>query len=553
MISLGAYIDSFPVPAFITTDDDVIIQLNSQFTKSIKTVESNHINQIFEYIEMYEEGAFMSAVIEKRQFLFLRQKINDNFLYIGKETAFLQELNQKVIELKRLNRELDSIINSSYDGIYITDNKGVTLKTNDAIERITGIPKEYYIGKTVDKLMKRGILKNSVTPKVLKQRRTVSVVQNNYQNKETLITGSPVMNEKGDIEKVITNIRDLSELNNLLDELNAVQKRSDEYERELKKLKGYSNQGIIIESQTMTELYEMADRIADFDATVLILGETGVGKDVLARYIYRSGKRAEKGEFIKVNCGAIPPELLESELFGYEGGAFTGATKKGKPGMFELADNGVIFLDEIGELPLKMQVKLLQVIQDGMVQRVGATKSKKVDVRIIAATNRNLREMIKEGTFREDLFYRLNVIPFTIPPLRERRDDILALLQFFLDKINNKYGLDKVLTDELKGFLYDWEWEGNVREMANLMERLVLTTSSSKISIEHLPPEYRNDEQDMQINDIIPLNQAAELAEKQVISLAVQRYKSTYQIAEALQTSQPTIVRKMKKYRIEMK
>ncbi|SEB14633.1 PAS domain S-box-containing protein [Thalassobacillus cyri] len=553
MISLGASIDYFPVPAFITRDDNVIIKLNSQFSKTIKTVGNKHINQFFDHIDMYEEGAFMSAVLEERQFLFLRQKINDNFLYIGKETAFLQELNQKVIELERLNRELDSIINSSYDGIYITDNKGVTLKTNDAIERITGIPKEYYIGKTVDKLMKRGILKNSVTPKVLKQRRTVSVVQNNYQNKETLITGSPVMNEKGDIEKVITNIRDLSELNSLLDELNEVQKRSDEYERELKKLKGFSDQGIIVESQTMTELYEMAERIADFDATVLILGETGVGKDVLARYIYRSGLRSEKGEFIKVNCGAIPPELLESELFGYEGGAFTGANKKGKPGMFELADNGVIFLDEVGELPLKMQVKLLQVIQDGMLQRVGATKSKKVDVRIIAATNRNLREMIKEGTFREDLFYRLNVIPFTIPPLRERRDDILALLQFFLDKTNNKYGLNKVLTDELKRFLYDWEWEGNVREMANLMERLVLTTSSSKISIEHLPPEYRNDEQDMKITDIIPLNQAAELAEKQVISLAAQRYKSTYQIAEALQTSQPTIVRKMKKYRIEIK
>ncbi len=553
LLSIESSIELIPFPAFITKMDGTISLVNHSFKEAINSVNYFSIHHLFDDIDIQGDGAFMLARRNQRHFLFLRNTIDGNIHYIGREGKHFQELQQQVSELKKLNRELDSIIDSSYDGIYITDNKGITLKTNAAIERITGIPKEYYIGKNVDRLMERGILKDSVTPKVLKQKRPVSVVQENYRGKETLITGNPVLNENGDIEKVITNIRDLSDLNRLLTELSEAKKRNNEYEKELKKLKGYTDQELIIESQPLKEIYEMAERIADFDATVLILGETGVGKDVLARFIYRNSKRSEKGEFVKVNCGAIPPDLLESELFGYEAGAFTGANKKGKPGLFEVADKGILFLDEIGELPKNLQVKLLQVIQDGHTQRVGATKAKKVNVRIIAATNRDLQGMIQDGEFREDLFYRLNVIPITIPPLRERRDDILPLLQFFLELTNRKYGLDKEMDERLKSFLYELDWSGNVREMSNLIERLVLTTSSKGISIDHLPEEIGKKNQKIRISEIIPLKEAAEIAEKKLLELASKRYETTYEIAKALQTSQPTIVRKLKKYNMEIK
>ncbi len=539
-----ATISQLPFPAFISKNG-IIFSTNDAFRSIIQDAEEVPFTEIFDSIE--EHDTFTIIRYKDKRMLFITEQQDQYVYYIGKENAHLSNLEKQVIELENLNRELDSIIDNSYDGIYITDNKGITLKTNTAIERLTGIPKEYYIGKNVDRLVNRGILKDSVTKKVLKQRRTVSVVQDNFEGKETLITGSPIFNNKGEIEKVITNIRDLSELNKLISELNNVQKKNAEYEKELELLKGYSNSGIIIESEVMKELYETANRIALYDATVLILGETGVGKDVLARFIYSKSKRASTGDFIKVNCGAIPQELIESELFGYEGGAFTGANRNGKPGMFEMADNGVLFLDEVGELPMKTQVKLLQVIQDHTIQRVGATKLKKVNVRIIAATNRNLRQMVTDQEFREDLFYRINVIPLSIPPLRERRDDILPLVQFFLNRTNTKYALNKRLKDDLKNSLYELDWKGNVREMANLIERLILTTSGQAISHFHLPDDYKKKSATPQVQS---LKEAVELTERSVLEDAYSKYKSTYEISRVLNTSQPTIVRKLRKYQI---
>ncbi len=540
----SSIISQLPFPAFISKRG-IIFCTNDSFRSIIKESEGEPIELVFDNLEEHE--TYTLARFKDKRMLFLTEQEHPYVYYIGTENSHFSDLEKQVTELENLNRELDSIIDNSYDGIYITDNEGITLKTNTAIERLTGIPKEYYIGKNVDRLVNRGILRDSVTKKVLKQRKTVSVVQDNFEGKETLITGSPIYNKKGDIEKVITNIRDLSELNKLIFELNSVQKKNAEYAKELEQLKGYSNSGIIIESEAMKELYETASRIANFDATVLILGETGVGKDVLARFIYSKSKRASNGDFIKINCGAIPQELIESELFGYEGGAFTGANRNGKPGMFELADDGVLFLDEVGELPLKTQVKLLQVIQDNTIQRVGATKHKKVNVRIIAATNRNLLQMVTNHEFREDLFYRLNVIPFSIPPLRERRDDILPLIQFFLNRTNIKYNLDKYLKSDLKNSLYELNWKGNVREMANLIERIVLTTSERAISHDHLPAEYKKKSSTPQVQS---LKEAVENTERSVLEDAYLKYNSTYEISRILNTSQPTIVRKLKKYQI---
>lgn len=543
-------------PALVVDSANRIKGWGNYFNQLLSQDGNHTLTEQFDEWQFLDNKRLVAARLHDKRYLFLlmKQMDADNILYIGRETEFLDDLLIDAHETDKLNRALDAIIENSYDGIYITDQDGITLYTNSAIERITGIPKEYYIGKSVDQLIKRGILNASVTHKVVKLRRTVSVVQDNFAGKETLITGSPVFNAEGEIEQVVTNIRDLSDLNELMHELTKANELNNQYKQEIEKLRKItSKDGVVFVSDKMKMIYEIAERISDIDATVLILGETGVGKDVLARNIYNRSIRSKKGDFIKINCGAIPADLLESELFGYEGGAFTGANQKGKPGMFELAESGILFLDEVGELPLQLQVKLLRALQEREIQRIGGTKPKKIDVRIIAATNRNLSEMVKSGDFREDLFYRLNVIPITIPPLRERREDILALTDLFLTKANEQYKFSKEIDSRLKEYFYQHDWPGNVRELINIVERLVVLTDNRILSINDLPEEYQPENRNQpNLNATLTLKEAVERAEKEILTKAAQTYQTTYEIAEALDSSQATIVRKLKKYRLKV-
>ena len=541
-----------------TTDDQQILTMNEESRRLLGAEkESWKIQDCFDQWKVCQES-LIQASLNGIEMIFIKQLKPDGMhAYAGIISEELTDLMVKVREMERLNRHLDAIIENSYDGIYITDRNGVTLRTNSAIERITNIPKEYYINKRTADLVKRGILEDSVTNKVLEKKRTVSVMQLNYLGRETLLTGNPVFNEDGEIESVVTNIRDLSDLNQLQQALREANELNKDYQKEIERLRDHLAQMgdmTIIKSEQMVKIYEMAARIANADATVILYGETGVGKDVLAKYMYHRSERSKSGKYIKINCGALPSELLESELFGYAGGAFTGANKNGKPGLFELADNGVLFLDEVGEMPMALQVKLLRVLQDKEIQRVGGTASKKVNVRIIAATNRNLKKMVEEGEFREDLFYRLNVIPITIPPLRERREEILPLADLYLRQCNEKYGMYKQLDKELKTFLYQHDWSGNIRELANLIERITLLHLEDTLGIEHLPSDYQPQDPIDQPGDraILSLKEEAERAERKALMLAAEQFDSTYEIAEALQTSQPTVVRKLKKYKIEL-
>lgn len=553
------FIQLIPFPAVITNRNHLIECYNARFSEQFKHAAAGvDLQKFFQDWEMVGED-IVTVKWNNDQYILIYQDIvfesQDLRCYILANGSHIKLLQEKIHKLNNLNHELDAIIENSFDAIYITDREGTTIKTNSAIERITGIPKQYYLGKNSKDLVKRGILKESVTFKVLKERKTVSLIQNNFAGKETLMTGTPIFNEEGEIEIVITNIRNLSELNQLHTELNKALELNDQYRKELERLKTRTRQDpdVIVQSKLMLDIYDTADRIADFDATILILGETGVGKDVLARRIYCSSQRHEKGEFIKINCGAIPLDLLESELFGYEAGAFTGANKSGKPGMFELADKGVLFLDEVGELPLVLQVKLLRALQEKQIQRIGATKSKNVDVRLVAATNRDLKEMVKKGEFREDLFYRLNVIPISVPPLRNRKEDILPLIQYFLNVFNHKYGISREFDRSLKEFFYHYEWPGNVRELSNLVERLVLTVPSKEVTVKDLPMEYQLEYGEHQIaafDDDVTLKDAIETVERDLLTNAVEKYDSTYKIAEKLGTSQATIVRKLKKYNL---
>lgn len=537
-----------------------VIATSEYFSADMKKdILNKPIKEIFDVWQAKQGGKLIHAQLNSKRYIFLKEKSDDDrIFYMGISSRELEKKLNELEELKRLNRHLDAVIENSYDGIYITDREGITTRTNSAIERITGIPKDYYLNKNVNDLIERGILENSVTHKVIEKKRSVSLVQPNFAGKETLLTGNPVFNEQGEVESVVTNIRDLSDLNSLQNALSKANQLNERYQEEIERLKKtkLSIDGkTVVENEQMRIIYDTAKRIVNISATVLILGETGVGKDVLAKYIYNESERRRSGKFIKVNCGAIPPNLLESELFGYEGGAFTGASKNGKPGMFELADKGVLFLDEIGEMPLELQVKLLRVIQEREIQRVGGTSTKKIDVRLIAATNRNLKEMVQEGNFREDLYYRLNVVPIHIPPLRERKEEIHTLMKMFLKDINEKYGMKKEMNRELTAFFYRHDWPGNIRELSNLLEQIVLLNSEDELELQHLPLEYKKDINFsyIEIAEETTLKNAVETAEEDILKRTAKKYRTTYDLAKALDTSQPTIVRKLKKYNIILK
>lgn len=317
--------------------------------------------------------------------------------------------------------------------------------------------------------------------------------------------------------------------------------------------KSPASKQFVVHSSRMKELVKIATRIARVDSTVLIQGESGVGKELIADVIHVNSNR-KKGPLIKINCGAIPENLLESEFFGYEPGAFSGASKNGKIGLFELAAGGILFLDEIGDMPLSLQVKLLRVLQDKEITRVGGIKKLAIDIRILTGTNRNLSEMIINRQFRQDLFYRLNVVPIRVPALRERREDIPVLANYFMEYFNNKYrtsNINKRLDPEVVACFMEHDWPGNVRELENLIERLVVTTAHDRILVDDLPfwlnRSHYNADLDL---ESISLRCAVEDTERKILENAFSRCKSTYEVARALDVNQSTVVRKAAKYGI---
>ena len=461
-----------------------------------------------------------------------------------------EELNEE----KDLNRELEAIIESSYDGFYITDGEGYTLRINEAYKRITGLTDDV-IGEHMQDLQDRGVVSKSVTLIVLEKKEAVTIMQKIKNEKDVIVTGNPVFDKDGNIIRVVTNVRDITELNNLKQELKETKELSSKYYQELTELRSQQLKGqeIIYKSKEMDRVLESALRVSKFESTVLVSGESGVGKELIAKFIHKSSLNKE-GPYIKVNCGAIPENLLESELFGYKEGSFTGAKKEGKKGKFELAENGTLFLDEIGELPLNLQVKLLRAIQEKEITPIGGEETIPVNVRIIAATNRKLEEMVKKGDFREDLYYRLNVVPIDIPSLRERKNDIPVLIQKFIAELSKNYDLKKSVSTEALHVLMDYNWPGNVRELKNLIERLFIMVKDEKIKVKHLPSHIagEHEENSVKVKGIMPLKEAVENVEKDLIEKALTEYGSTRKAGEKLGVHASTIVRKKQKYKIDV-
>ena len=476
-------------------------------------------------------------------------------LAIFQDITELEKISFELASVQQLNRELDAIIESSFDGVMITDHEGRGIRINQALARWTGLDASHFEGKFIDNLFATGIFKNEpITVRALREGRIVTSVQNISTGKEVLVTGNPIFDDDGNVVRVVTNVRDLTELNRLNKELNESKLLASRYQTELSQLiiERLSKDAIIAKSPGMVEIFNLAVRAAQTDATVLILGESGVGKEVLARVIHNASSRANAGTFVQINCGAIPENLLESELFGYEPGAFTGANREGKPGMFEIADRGTLLLDEIGDLSINLQVKLLRVLQEQEIYRIGGTKPIKLDVRIIAATNQNIWERVQEGTFREDLFYRLNVLPMEVPPLRERKEDILPLALNFIQLYNEKYGVEKRLDPKALPVLESYGWAGNVRQLQNVLERLLVITDGEMIEAgqvqEQLTKFGNRFQSPITVNQLVPIQEAKELLEKKLISMAFDSYPSVRKAAEALGLDHSNILRKAAKY-----
>jgi transcriptional regulator with PAS, ATPase and Fis domain len=306
--------------------------------------------------------------------------------------------------------------------------------------------------------------------------------------------------------------------------------------------------GLLAESPAMKRIMDVVERIKDTDSTVLISGESGVGKSVLAKYIHTRSRRA-RAPFVEINCGAIPEQLLESELFGYNSGAFTGASSTGKEGLAEMAANGTLLLDEISELPFSLQVKLLNLIQEKRILRIGAKKPIRVDVRIIAASNKDLGELVEKGLFRADLFYRLNVIPIYIPPLRERREDIAPAVALFAEKFQKKYKKQIICSKDFTEKMQNRNWNGNIRELENAIERMVLMSEDGVLSPMIMDSEDEHTTADR--NDFSNLKEFMESQERRIVRAAYERGGSSYKVAEALGISQTSAHRKLRKHLLE--
>jgi PAS domain S-box-containing protein len=474
---------------------------------------------------------------------------------VFQDISDLEKISTELSTYKELANELDTIIDSSYDGISMTDGTGKLLRVNSSWEKITGLRANEVIGRNMADLEKEGYISPAVPLLVLKHRGVVTKPSRVLSSgRDVLVTGTPIFDENGKITLVVTNVRDMTDLNRLNEQLEKSKKLAKEYYSKLTRLRmEMDNCGeIVAVSKQMRDVLALAFRVARVDAPILIQGETGVGKEVVARLIHSKSHRSEKGPFVKIDCGAIPENLLESELFGYEKGAFTGARDQGKRGRFETAEGGTLFLDEIEALSMNLQVKLLTAVQDLEIVPIGGSNPKKINTRIIAASNKDLRQMVRDNAFREDLFFRLNVVPIYIAPLRERKDDILPLVNAYLQKCNAKYERKKRLSRPVMDLLQEYQWAGNVRELANLIEQLVVVTYEDEIMPEDLPRYIRSAAKtnlsDFHLHNNSSLKEAVLDFQTHLIQEAVNRYGSARKAAHVLKVDPSTLTRKMKRF-----
>lgn len=506
-----------------------------------------------EKISFYQQQTLASALDTEVNTINLSDQLKTACYYPVERAVIDQEGNIKGVLSKNdiiraMFKELTGLkfcFEKMSDGIVYINNENQIVFCNGEFVSLTGEKTKKIMGASIDTV---AFLHKDLVKEVFEKgetRNTVTRIMGNFFN----CSYYPVMflnNVEWVMGVMSSELSDQTAKYLFID--NTYDDRGNEHEA--------SNSGVVCESQVMKKVFALSKKAASVDATVLISGETGVGKEVIASYIHSQSNRAHNA-FIQINCGAIPENLLESELFGYEKGAFTGANREGKRGLFEAAENGTILLDEISEMPMELQVKLLRVLQHGELFRVGSIKPKKIDVRIIATTNKDLRIMIEQGKFREDLYYRLHVIPIQISPLRERLDDIRPLAEYFLRQFNANYFVKKEFSPEIFPYLNNYKWPGNVRELQNLIEQMVIMSETNFVTLEDLPEFIkrnipRKDKISISIGELISLKEANIILEKSLLTEAVGRSTSIRQAAKSLGVDHSTMLRKLNKYNMSV-
>lgn len=459
-----------------------------------------------------------------------------------------QEKDLALSKARRL--DIDALSDAIGNGIYVLDRDGKIIHANDYYCTLTGLWQNEYLNLPAKMVLDKYFFNTrAVSLEALKtHKKATGIGRSKRTNKDLLVTAIPVVNKKRDeVTEVITVLRDITELVQLEKQLKSNLEKTELYKEELNYYRSLEQEEhtIIGRSDGMEKLKNLIPQVAPVDSTLLLFGETGVGKEVIAKEIHRRSNRRNK-PYIKVNCAAIPASLLESELFGYEKGAFTGAQNKRKLGMFEMANHGTILLDEIGELSLDLQPKLLRVLQDRELYRVGGNDPVKLDIRVIASTNRDLKEEVDEGNFRTDLYYRLCVIPLHVPPLRERKDDIPLLAQHFLSKLNRVYRMGKSFSTGAMDIFKQYEWPGNVRELENLVERLMVISKENIIDEGEVSSIIGGSFMGSIIvnsSDGI-LKTSIDKFEKNLIEKTLKETGSSYKAAKVLGITQSTVIRK---------
>jgi PAS domain S-box-containing protein len=429
---------------------------------------------------------------------------------------------------------LKIVFDNVANGIYIVDGKGVTVRVNKTFEEMSGFSNAELVGRSLyDMVGPNNLFSGSASLLVIEKKAPATATYSTKTGRKLLVKGVPIFDKRGELRYIINTIWDLT-----------VVQYSKKIDADTARSQMLIEEDIITCSPNMNDVIDLALRVAGTDSTILLTGESGVGKSLLAKVIHRASERKNQ-TLLQINCAAIPESLLEAELFGYESGAFTGADRKGKTGLLEQANGGTVFLDEITEVPLHLQSKLLGVIQDKAFYKIGGRKECSVDVRIIAATNRDLSVQVALGRFREDLYYRLNVVPVKIPPLRERREDIPPLIRYFTDHYNRRYNSYRRFSDSLVEQMTEMSWRGNIRELENVVERMIVTSTSNEInSLGSIGRDLASNEAESK-----PFSKLLQDHEDTLLLQAWKEHGTTRKIAAHLGLSQSTVTRKLKKLR----
>ncbi|WP_138207942.1 sigma 54-interacting transcriptional regulator [Haloimpatiens lingqiaonensis] len=549
-------IDNIPVGIIVIDSNCHIVKINEY---ALNLIDSSEKKVYGKYIKDIIPTSELPSVLKDRIHQIGQiQHINNNITIsnrapiLGKNNEILGAISvfqdiSEVIGIQELNEKFIKILEASHDLICFVDEHRKISYLNPAYEKHFNINKNFILGMDL-----MDISPNGLRIKVFNTKEKLEKFFHRKDNQEIVSTIEPIFIDDK-FKGIISISKPINEMKELVSKLERSQEELNYYRDEIRRhsLLNFSFKEIIGNSGSLREVLYIAQKASDSTSTVLIRGESGTGKELIAKAIHYNSPR-KNNTLVRVNCAAIPENLLESELFGYEKGAFTGATNS-KPGKFNLADKGTIFLDEIGDMPISMQAKLLRVLQDMEFESVGGLKTQKVDVRIIAATNRDLETMIKNGQFREDLYYRLNVINITLPPLRERKEDISLLVEHFIQKLNTKLNKNiKGITNDCIIYLEKYHWPGNIRELENIIERAMNMCDGNLITLKDLPFHIRSmDNKDENLinlvdGELLPLEEY----EKEIIKIAMQKYKSFNKAGKALGITHRTVSLKCKKYGI---